>query len=204
MKLYTKRINKMERVVQIGMYSYLNESYPHLSKDNKVLYYRILMKRPQFLYAHIEWLYNNPNALLGEFITKLKEWGVNNYINIYRVGLGVSSEKQEDIELYTRLLRLNDEQDEEYGKHKYSTIPTICRSHRDNPPVTQRIRESGIYAYLERYGGMTTGCKLQEYYTMITDPEIFECHCQSLLQTDRKEIYSIFPPYYIDSVLHDI
>jgi hypothetical protein len=75
----------MERVIQIGIYDYINETFQHLSKDNKVMYYRIFMKRPQFLHAHIEWLYNNPNIFLGEVITRMKSWGLNEYMNTYFV-----------------------------------------------------------------------------------------------------------------------
>jgi restriction endonuclease S subunit len=175
----------MERVIEIGIYHYINELYPYFSKENKVLYYRIWMKRPQFLYAHIEWLYNNVDIFLGEFVTKLKRYGLEEY----------SCENQE---LYSRLLRLNDENDEEYGKIKYSIIGP-CRQHTDKYPVEERIKDCGIYAYLEKYGGVSTGSKLKQYHVMITDPIIFECHCQALLQKNKDPIDILFL-YNISSV----
>jgi len=187
----------MERVLKIGIYDYINEQFPG-SKENKVFYYRELMKRPHFFHAHIEWLYNNPNAFAGDLITSLKECGVKEYIQ--QRYCGVSPEKkQADEEIYTRILRLEDEQDEEYCKHKYNPAPTICRGHHDKPTVPQRIQESGIYAYVERYGGLTTGSKLHQYYTMITNEELFECHCEAL-QTPVTERHSIFPLYNISRV----
>ena len=190
----------MERVIKIGIYDYINEQFPG-SKENKVFYYRVLMKRPHFFHAHIEWLYNNPTAFMGELISNLKEYGVNEYIR--QRYFGVPSEKQQaDEEIYTRILRLEDEPDEEYCKHKYNPDPTICRGHHETPSINQRIQQNGLYAYIERYGGLTTGSKLHQYYTMITNEELFECHCEALQQPVNEERHSIFPCYNISRVFH--
>jgi len=188
----------MERVIQIGIYDYINEQFP-LSKENKVMYYRILMKRPQFLHAHIEWLYNNPNVFLGDMFTRMKLWGLNEYMNTYYRSLSPEM-FQNQYEMYERIIKFNDEQDYEYAKTKYRTDIGLCRSNSGNTPLTERIRLSGLYAYLETYGGLTTGIKLQKYYTMITDPELFESHCQSLLQAHTLKD-DIFPLYNISSVI---
>ena len=101
---------------------------------------------------------------------------------------------KEDDEQYELLIRLNDEQDEEYAKIKYNTGSGLCRSHSDTL-VTERIITSGLYAYIETYGGITAGNKLKKYYEMIQDPILFECHCTALLQKmtqDRTYIFSLY------------
>jgi len=192
----------MERVIQIGIYDYINEQFPG-PKENKVIYYKILIKRPQFLSAHMEWLYNNTDVFLGQFLTRLKDWGIKEYVNTYYYGL--SDEKiREEIELYENIIRLNDTNDEEYGKTKYNTQWGLCRSHSENIPLTEHIRSCGLYAYLETYGGLTTGNKLKTYYEMITSAELFESHCQALLQPCIERVScrygERFPPYDIDLV----
>ena len=54
----------MDRVLEIGIYEYINESFPHLSKD---------MKRPQFLAAHMEWLYNHKRAFIGWHMQEISD-----------------------------------------------------------------------------------------------------------------------------------
>jgi hypothetical protein len=149
------------------------------------------MKRPQFLHAHIEWLYNNTNAFLGSLLTRLKEWGIKDYVNTYKIN-------KETAEQYERLVILNDEQNEEYAKIKYNTKNGLCRSHSDTP-ITDRILTCGLYAYIETYGGITTGNKLNKYYEMIQDPILFECHCSALLERMTQDRTYIFPLYDIST-----
>jgi hypothetical protein len=165
-----KNLNKYDEPAQkyiSNRLDYINEQFP-LSKENKVMYYRILMKRPQFLHAHIEWLYNNPNVFLGDMFTRMKLWGLNEYMNTYYRSLSPEM-FQNQYEMYERIIKFNDEQDYEYAKTKYRTDIGLCRSNSGNTPLTERIRLSGLYAYLETYGGLTTGIKLQKYYTMMTN-----------------------------------
>jgi hypothetical protein len=143
---------KMERVVQIGIYEYINETFP-TSKDNKVLYFSIFMKRPQFLEAHMEWLYNNKYVFLG--------W-----------------EMQSTDEVWARIRQLNEEENEDYMKYKYST-GTICRSRSEDCTVEEEIEHIGLYSHIDIYGG-NTGNKLKLYYEMINDDIMFNAHCKSL------------------------
>jgi len=153
----------MERVTQIGIYEYINECFPS-PKENKVYYFKILMKRPQFLHAHMEWLYNNPNVFLGQFM-------------------------------------MLDGANEEYTKAKYDTSCGIARQHTGTYSPAEHIEGCGLYAYVETYGGMSTGNKLETYYAGILNPILFESHCKALLQKPYHErfICKIFPLYDITS-----
>ena len=158
----------MDRIVEIGIYEYINEAFPYLSKDNKVLYFSIFMKRPQFFYSHLEWLYNNPNAFIGFHMIQLKQ-----YPDSY-------SHKDSEV------VKLNDELDETYLKYKYSTEPTICRNRSENCTVEECIQTIGLYSYIDCYGGMTTGRKLILYCEMMHDDKLFHAHCMALRQNDDK------------------
>ena len=146
----------MERVAQIGIYEYLNE-FP-LSKDNKVLYFSIFMKRPQFLEAHMEWLYNNKHAFLG--------------LQIYSADA-----------VWSHIAHLNEVEDECYMKFKYSTQKTICRNRSEDCTLEEVIERVGLYSYINVYGGCTTGNKLEMYYDMIRQPKWFDAHCRALGQS---------------------
>jgi len=143
----------MERVAQIGIYEYLNETFP-LSKD-KVLYFSIFMKRPQFLEAHMEWLYNNKHAFMG--------WQISSPDDVW-----------------SRIAQLNEEEEENYMRYKYSTTPTICRGRSEDCTIEECVEMCGLYSYVDTYGGCTTGNKLQMYYEMIQTDTIFDAHCKSL------------------------
>jgi hypothetical protein len=156
----------MERVAQIGIYEYLNE-FP-LSKDNKVLYFSIFMKRPQFLAAHMEWLYNNKHAFIGWQMMREMHTPTD--------------------EFWARIVQLNEAEDESYMKAKYSTVPTICRSRSEHYTLEEEIEHTGLYSYIDVYGGCNTGNKLKLYYEMITDDTLFNAHCKALRKSPRENM----------------
>jgi len=51
----------MEMIADIGLYDYINLTFPHLSKSNKVLYYKLLIQRLEYRVLHIEWLNQFPD-----------------------------------------------------------------------------------------------------------------------------------------------
>jgi hypothetical protein len=158
----------MERVSEIGIYEYINETF-NLSKDNKILYFSIFMKRPQFLAAHMEWLYNHKYAFIG--------WQM------------MREMYEPTDEVWSHIVYLNEIEDETYMRHKYSTAH-ICRSSSGH--CIEKIEQIGLYSYIDIYGG-GTGKKLQMYFKMIKDDKIFDAHCKALRLSPQCE-RSIFLP----------
>lgn len=97
----------------------------------------------------MEWLYNNKYVFLG--------WQVKHTPND---------------EVWARIIQLNEEENEEYMKYKYST-QTICRSRSEYCTVEEEIEQNGLYSYIDIYGG-NTGNKLKLYYEMIRTPALFD------------------------------
>jgi hypothetical protein len=108
--------------------------------------------------------------------------GVKDYVDTYYYL--PQEEKDQKIELYENLIKLNNEHDEIYTIEKYNPTYKLCRSHSVNTPL-ERIKTQGLYSYIDVYGGGSTGSKLQTYYKMITDPELFEAHCDALIKLDN-------------------
>lgn len=73
----------METIADIGLYDYINLTFPHLSKSNKVLYYKLLIQRLEYLVLHVEWLNQFPDEISSPFMPKecIEHFGIYFFMN---------------------------------------------------------------------------------------------------------------------------
>ena len=160
----------MEKISEIGIYDYINVTFPELSKQNKILYYKTLIQKPECLELHVEWLKNCPYAFLSEFDQKCYVGGVE---KVVRTKFRHESEEkiQSLIDYY---------QSDEYKHLSYHI--NMSTSRKTPYSAQDTIEKFGLYLFITNYTPGGKKNQLETYKKLVYSQ--LDLHCKALFTTE--------------------
>jgi len=161
----------MEKIIDIGIYAYINLTFPTFIKSNKILYYRILIKSPIILALHVEWLHTCPHVFNStRFEEECLSIGVEQAVRTH-----YCYETEEGI-----MRRIQYFQSEDYMLQRYKKGNPLYRS--SNLLPLEDILRSGIYYYINYYTGGGINLKIKTFERLISTEDYLNCHCTALFE----------------------